>query len=137
MVTKSNTIKKKAVLEALENSLGVVTPACNKVGIARKTFYGWLKADKQFKIDVDELSNVALDFTESKLHEKIEGVLVSRGLNKEGEEIIYSVPPSDTAIIFYLKTKGKNRGYIETLEIHPGEETIKLLTEISDKLDKE
>ena len=39
---KSDTLKKKT-LEALEKSLGVVTSACKNVGIARSTFYEWLK----------------------------------------------------------------------------------------------
>ena len=34
---------KKAILEALEKSLGVVTTACKKVGIGRTTFYEWMR----------------------------------------------------------------------------------------------
>ena len=39
---------KKAILEALESSLGVVTSACKKVGIGRTIFYEWLKTDEDF-----------------------------------------------------------------------------------------
>ena len=38
---------KKAVIEALEKSLGVVTTACKQVGIGRTQFYEWLK-DPEF-----------------------------------------------------------------------------------------
>jgi len=88
---------KKAILEALEQSLGVVTSACKKVGIGRTTFYGWLADDKEFAEQVKDIENVVLDFAESQLHKQI----------KDGN-------PSST--IFYLKTKGKKRGYVEKME---------------------
>jgi hypothetical protein len=88
---------KKAILEALEKSLGVVTTACKTVGIGRTQFYQWLKDDKEFKKQVDDISNITLDFAESQLHKQI----------KDG---------NTSATIFYLKTKGKNRGYIERTE---------------------
>jgi hypothetical protein len=102
-------IQKKAMIEALEKSLGVVTTACKQVGIARQTHYNWLKEDQQYKEAVDEISDVALDFAESKLHKQI------------GSD-------DTTAIIFYLKTKGKKRGYIERQEIdHSGSLGITLI----------
>lgn len=86
------------MLAALEKSLGVVTTACKAIGISRETHYSWLEKDEKYKEAVNELDNIALDFAETKLHSNI-----SKG--------------SDTAIIFYLKTKGKKRGYIEKSEI--------------------
>ena len=81
---------KKAILEALEKSLGVVTTACKKVGIGRTTFYEWMKEDEEFRNQVDDIQNIALDYAESQLHKQI------------GEG-------STSATIFYLKTKGKSR----------------------------
>ena len=92
--TKTNGIKKRKVLEALEKTLGVITPACRMAGIDRSVFYDWLKNDKDFKKKVDEMKEVALDFAESALFKQIE-----------------SKNPVST--IFYLKTRGKKRGYIE------------------------
>ena len=89
--------KKKALLEALEKSLGVVTTACKSVDVPRRTFYLWKETDPEFAARVDEMHEIALDFAESQLHQKI----------KSG---------SDTAIIFYLKTQGKKRGYVERTE---------------------
>lgn len=88
---------KKALIEALEKSLGVVTIACKTAGCGRTTFYEYYRSDEKFKDEVDSLKDVALDFAESQLHKKI----------KEG---------SDTAIIFYLKCQGKKRGYVERSE---------------------
>ena len=97
-VTKSNIIKKEAMIEALEKSLGVITMACKNVGIARKTHYEWYKEDMEYKEAVDDVINIALDFAESMLYKQIQ-------------------EKDTTAIIFYLKTKGKKRGYIERTEI--------------------
>jgi len=106
-MTKSD-ISKKAMIDALEKSLGVVTSACRSVGISRQTHYRWLEEDEEYKQQVDELANVALDYAETKLHNQI---------TKE----------NPTAIIFYLKTKGKKRGYVERQEIsHEGLKTFQI-----------
>lgn len=116
-VTEGN-IRKKAMIEALEKSLGIVAEACREVGISRKTHYQWLKEDEEYSEMVEEISESALDFAESKLFERINGVLIAGNgkTDQEREENCYRVPPSDTALIFYLKTKGKSRGYIERQE---------------------
>lgn len=97
---KSNKIEhtKKALIEALEKSLGVVTTACKLVGIARSTFYEYVKDDPEFAEAVKDIDEVTIDFAESQLHKQI----------KDG---------NTTATIFYLKTKGKKRGYVEKTEI--------------------
>lgn len=86
------------MLKALEKSLGVVTVACRKSETPRSTFYKWLNEDEQFAKDVSDIENIALDFAESQLHEQIGNA-------------------NTAATIFYLKTKGKKRGYIERQEI--------------------
>lgn len=96
-VTKSNTLKKR-VIEAMDKNLGVVTLACRATGISRKTYYSWYNSDKAFKESCDAVNDVALDFAESQLFKCI----------KDG---------SVASIIFYLKTKGKKRGFVERQEI--------------------
>jgi len=96
-MTKSDTTK-KAMLQALEKSLGVVTSACASVGISRQTHYRWLEEDAEYKTEVKGLEDVAIDFAESQLHKQINS-------------------GNTSATIFYLKTKGKNRGYVERTEI--------------------
>tara|TARA_R110002020_G_scaffold406701_1_gene616859 strand:+ start:216 stop:569 length:354 start_codon:yes stop_codon:yes gene_type:complete len=88
---------KKALLEALEKALGVVTTACRQAGVGRTTYYEYLK-DKDFKKQVDEIQDVALDFAESQLHQQIQA-------------------GNTAATIFLLKTKGKKRGFVERQEI--------------------
>ena len=95
---ESRHIKKESLLKALEQSLGVVTVACKKADVPRSTYYKWLKEDELFAIEVRDIENVALDFAESQLHKQI-------------------AADSTAATIFYLKTKGKKRGYVERQEI--------------------
>ena len=97
-MSKGNNIKKAEMIKALEKSLGVVTIACKEVDIARKTHYEWYNEDAEYRKAVDDLSDVALDFAESMLHKQIQ-------------------EKDTTATIFYLKTKGKKRGYIERSEM--------------------
>ena len=98
---KSDT-KKDRLIEALERSLGVVTTACKQANVARSTYYKWMEEDKEFKRKADDIANIAIDFAESQLHKQI----------RDG---------NTSATIFYLKTKGKSRGYIERQEIEMAE----------------
>lgn len=107
---------KKEILEALITKNGIVSEACKSISLARSTFYKWINEDEDFKKTVADIEDVAIDYVESKLFEKISGVTVKKGTNIDGEDIVYEIPPSDTAIIFYLKTKAKKRGYIERQE---------------------
>jgi hypothetical protein len=95
--TKRHT-KKRAMIQALEKSLGIVTSACNEIGIERKTHYRWLTEDESYRNRVADIENIAIDFAESKLYGNI----------KNGDV---------ASTIFFLKTKGKQRGYTEKQEI--------------------
>ena len=88
---------KKRLVEAMIKSMGVVQQACNTVGVSRTTYYDYYHTDEDFKEAVDDCKNIALDFAESKLLKNIEA----------GRE---------ASIMFYLKTQGKARGYIEKTE---------------------
>ena len=106
-MNQQNPTLKRAMIEALEKSLGIVTSACKSVGINRSTHYDWLKSDEDYKAEVESIEDIAIDFAESQLHKQI----------KEG---------NTSGTIFYLKTKGKKRGYIERTEVQQ-ETTIKSL----------
>lgn len=95
-MTKTD-ILKRSLITSLEKSLGVVTTACKSSGCSRETFYKYCKEDEVFKNKVNDVQDIALDFAESQLFKQI----------KER---------NTTATIFYLKTKGKKRGYIERQE---------------------
>jgi ACT domain-containing protein len=89
---------KEKLLEALERSLGIVTPACKEVGVSRETFYRYYREDVDFKKAVDDINEITLDFAENQLLKKI----------KEG---------SERSILFYMKYKARKRGYTDSLDI--------------------
>jgi hypothetical protein len=85
---------KAALLAALSLRLGIVSPACNDVGVSRKTFYKYYNHDAKFRQAVDDLGEVALDFAEAK--------------------IFAAMDAGDwRAAAFVLRTRGRKRGYAE------------------------
>ena len=104
--------KQKKLLKCLKESKCIITAACERANVARRTYYNWMDNDEDFRHAVEDLNEEILDIVESKLLTEInEGNL--------------------TATIFYLKTKGKKRGYVETVEqkvtVNPFEEMMKNL----------
>lgn len=89
---------KERLLISLKDCSGIVTFACEKVRLSRQTFYRWYREDAEFKERVDAINELQIDVAEASLLKKIQ----------KGDT---------TAIIFYLKTKGKDRGYSERREI--------------------
>jgi hypothetical protein len=89
--------RKELMLDALKKTLGIVTTACQKADISRQTHYEWLREDPIYKKKVDEISEMAIDFVETKMFE---------GVNNNDSGLIK----------YYLSTKGKNRGYVERQE---------------------
>jgi hypothetical protein len=110
------TLKKDAMIQALTVSLGNVTEATAAVGMSRETHYAWLKDDPEYSAAVTSLKNVALDFAESQLKKLMEGA-ERQALTHDGEIVTIKDAPNTSAIIFYLKTQGKGRGYIERSEL--------------------
>jgi len=86
--------KKEKFLVALAQGYGIIATACEAIGIGRSTYYRWYNADEAFREKVDEITETQVDFVESKLMQAINA-------------------GDTTATIFYLKTKGKKRGYNE------------------------
>lgn len=89
---------KEIFLQKLEKSAGVMVHACKALNIDRTTIYQWRKEDEEFNAKIEEVEEICLDMAETALWRNINA--------------------GDTpSIIFYLKTKGKKRGYIEKQEI--------------------
>ncbi len=102
--------KKKIMFEALQDQLGVIIAAAKQTGIDRRTHYKWLKADENYQFWIKQIPDLCLDFVENALFKNI----------KKGKT---------AEIIFYLKTKGKGRGYIEKSEIDIKDDRTRIIIE--------
>ena len=98
-LTDTTNANKKAAIEALKKTLGNVSKACEAVGIDRSTFYDWVNADPAFAQSLKDVREKTVDIAETALQKLIQ----------EG----------NPAIICYLKTQAKDRGYREGME-HTG-----------------
>ena len=113
-------------LIAYEKSLGVLKPACDMTGMCRKTIWEWRKKYPEFDAACHDCEETAVDFVETKLYK-----LINDG--------------AEASTIFYLKTKGRNRGYVEKHEVDmsaevkgvtvnvTNQETAQVLKDIIDK----
>lgn len=102
------------VAEVYAKKAGNVSATCTALGINRNTFMTWRSKFEDLAQMLSEVDESLIDFSESKLLEKV----------NDGDL---------TAIIFHLKTKGKNRGYVERTEnnvsINPFEELMKSVSD--------
>ena len=94
---KQKLTKKETFLKCLRNNLGHISRACESAKISRGTYYKWID-EAEFKEQVDAVNEGLVDHVEHQLLKKID-------------------MGDTTAIIFYLKTKGKSRGYTEKQEL--------------------
>ncbi len=89
---------KKELLDVLRKSMGIVVHACRKAGISRSTFYKYREDDPEFAAEVNSINEEAVDFVES--------------------ELLKNIAKGDTtAQIFFLKTKGRHRGWTERVDM--------------------
>jgi len=112
------TLKKETLfIENYEKSACNISVTCKKIGISRETFYRWRKTNPKFDSACLEIEEGLIDMAETML---LKGI-------KEGKT---------TEIIFYLKTKGKSRGYIEGYEIKHQNKEDRSIEEIQKELQK-
>tara|TARA_R110000824_G_scaffold322512_1_gene509171 strand:+ start:70 stop:417 length:348 start_codon:yes stop_codon:yes gene_type:complete len=98
--------KKEKLLEALKETQGLIYHACKKAGnISRSTYYRYMKEDKEFAKAVEDIQQAQIDYVEGQLIKNI----------SDGKE---------TSIIFYLKSKARDRGYAEKLDITSGGKSL-------------
>ena len=82
------------VIEAIKEARGFVTVAASKLGCSRTSMYVYLKRFATAQTALEDEREKRHDFVESKLMKAIDNDNI-------------------TAMIFYLKTQCKDRGYVE------------------------
>lgn len=86
------------IIAALEKNAGIITAAAESLGMNRCSLSSRINGSEKLLAALNEIQDSMVDLAESKL------LLALRNGNM-------------TAIIFYLKCKGKARGYVERGEI--------------------
>lgn len=90
--------KKEQFLESYERTFTNIANSCKSIGISRQCYYDWRKNDEEFSLACKHIEESVKDFCEGMLLKNI----------REG---------GTSELIFYLKTKAKDRGYVERQEL--------------------
>lgn len=112
-----NNITIEKIAEVYKKKGCNITATCAALNISRRTFYQKKEKSKSLQDLLAEADESMLDFAESKLIEHI-----------NNNDI--------TSLIFFLKTKGKKRGYVERTEhdvnANPFQELMESVTDEED-----
>jgi hypothetical protein len=99
-VSRKKIPSRAALVEALRENDGNLAATARVFGCHRKTVWERVDADPELREMVDDLSETFIDEAENQLFKLI----------REGQP---------NAIIFFLKTRARHRGYSERLELVP------------------
>jgi len=91
--------KKRLFPELLRANWWNITQTCRELNIDRSTYHRWIRTDKKFRQKIEDLQEEEKDLVEAIARKKI---------LKDQDK---------TMIIFFLKTKAKDRGYVERQEM--------------------
>ena len=104
------------IIEAIKKNNGIMAKAAQGLGCSRTTIANYINNYPTVKAAYDEANETNIDFVESKLMSNI-----SNG--------------DTTAIIFFLKTKAKNRGYVEKQEFDTNNTTDTIIRIVHENVD--
>ena len=92
------TLKANIIIKIVNEKRGNLSMVAKELHVSRTTLYAYIKDKPTIQAAIDEARETMVDNVESKLY--------SRAL--EG---------SEASMIFFLKTQGKRRGYVERQEL--------------------
>ena len=95
---ESDTLKKD-FLAAYKSNGGYSYAAAKQVGVRYSTAHYWMTNDDAFKQECQEVKELMLDRAELELYNRAT-----------------TMKERDACLLFFLKTKGKERGYVERVE---------------------
>lgn len=88
----SFTRRQTRFLSAYRNAMGIISDACEASRTPRRTVYNWMQDSPGFKQACEDVKEEVLDMAENAFFKLVEA-------------------GNERAIIFFLKTKGRSRGY--------------------------
>lgn len=101
-----------------EANAGIVGDVAAALGVRRSTVYLWCSKYPEYRQALNDARERFIDLAESQLRRLVTGVPAFE-VDENGEKRFagWVERPSETAIIFTLKTRGRSRGYVERQEI--------------------
>lgn len=110
-MSKPARLKATDYAQAITEAQGLISVAARRLGVSRSAVYNAINRHPTVAEAAEDARERTTDLAEGKLYAKI----------NDGDI---------TAIIFYLKTQGKTRGYVERQErVHSGSIDLKSLTD--------
>lgn len=108
---KASQYKPSEYAQAITEAQGLISVAARRLGVSRSAVYNAINRHPTVAEAAEDARERTTDLAEGKLYGKI----------NDGDI---------TAIIFYLKTQAKNRGYVERQErVHSGTLDVRSLTD--------
>lgn len=104
--------------QVCEANAGIIGDIASSLGVRRSTVYLWCSKYPEFRQALNDAREQFIDLAESNLRKLVAGVPAIEA-DEDGNKRFagWIERPSETAIIFTLKTRGKKRGYVERSEI--------------------
>lgn len=107
---------KRELLDVMQANGGFAYAAAKIIGVPYKTVHYWMCSDEEFKHEYRDIKERILDVMEAEL--------IHRATKNKDR---------DTCLLFYLKTQGKERGYVERRET-TGADGASLMNEVTFKV---
>ena len=101
-----------------EANAGIIGGIASTLRVRRSTVYLWCSKYPEFRQALNDAREQSIDLAESNLRKLVAGVpAIETDENGNKRFVGWIERPSETAIIFTLKTRGKKRGYVERSEV--------------------
>lgn len=109
---------KELFRKVCEANAGIIGGIASTLRVRRSTVYLWCSKYPEFRQALNDAREQFIDLAESNLRKLVAGVpAIETDENGNKRFVGWIERPSETAIIFTLKTRGKKRGYVERSEV--------------------
>lgn len=110
----------RVIIEALRDKAGIISAAAQALGCERSTIYDRIAQDPKVAKAYEDIIETTLDHAEAGLMNFIFGKkaeYIKDDRTGELRLVRHPIKPDLDAVKFYLRTKGKKRGYVERTEL--------------------